>query len=406
MSKKSSNFARKGCMCDSIMFMMSKTTKKIKLASPIDCTACAACVSVCPQKCISMVEDKEGFLQPKIDTKQCILCHKCEKTCPILNTESISDDFETKAYAVINKDDEIRAQSSSGGVFFPLAKWVIEQGGVVFGARWNDKWDVVHDYAEDIEGVKAFMRSKYVQSVVGDTLKQAKDFLDSGRWVLYSGTPCQLGGLRAYLGKEYERLIQVDLICHGVPSPGVWRSYLKDYFGKEKIIGINFRDKKKGWIGFQCVINTDEKEIREGQMENTFFKGFLKNVYLRNSCYDCHFRAFHRLSDITLADYWGVNDICPQIYDNFGVSAVFIHTKQGSKIIDNISAKLIITEQQETDRLILHNMSMVKDFMKPKSRKSFYCIFNILGFQHSEFSIGSNTIFKRILEKIYKFIRK
>ena len=169
----------------------------ICLASANDCTACAACVSVCPKQCISMHEDREGFLQPKIDTKLCIQCHKCEKACPILNPITIPDDFETKAYAAINKDDEVRAQSSSGGVFFPLAQWVINQGGVVFGARWNDKWEVVHDYAEDIEGVKAFMRSKYVQSVVGDTLKQAKAFLEAGRWVLYSGTPCQIGGLKA-----------------------------------------------------------------------------------------------------------------------------------------------------------------------------------------------------------------
>ena len=171
--------------------------KEITLASPADCTACAACVSVCPKQCISLREDCEGFLQPKIDVFVCIECHKCEKVCPILNQAAIKTDFETKAYAVINKDDEIRAQSSSGGVFFSLAKWVIEQGGVVFGARWNENWEVVHDYAEDIESVKAFMRSKYVQSVVGDTLKQAKEFLDFGRWVLYSGTPCQLGGLRA-----------------------------------------------------------------------------------------------------------------------------------------------------------------------------------------------------------------
>ena len=318
-------------------FLYKKQKGLINLASSIDCTACSACVSVCPKGCIIMVEDKEGFLQPKIDAQQCILCHKCEKICPILNTEVISDDFETKAYAVINKDDEIRAQSSSGGVFFPLAKWVIEQGGVVFGARWNGKWEVVHDYAEDIEGIKAFMRSKYVQSVVGDTLKQAKEFLDSDRWVLYSGTPCQLGGLRSYLGKEYQKLIQVDLICHGVPSPRVWRSYLKDYFGKEKILGIDFRDKQEGWLNFQCVVTTDKQIKREAQLVNPYFKGFLKNVYLRKSCYCCHFRSSHRLSDITLADFWGVNDISPQLCDHMGTSAVFIHTKKGKEIIESIS---------------------------------------------------------------------
>lgn len=222
--------------------------RKIQLASSNDCTVCAACISVCPKQCITMQEDREGVLQPKIDSKQCISCHKCEKTCPILTPAVIPNDFETKAYAVINRDEDVRAQSSSGGVFFPLAQWVIEQGGVVFGAKWNDKWEVVHDYAEDLDGVKSFMRSKYVQSVVGDTLRHAKAFLDEGRWVLYSGTPCQLGGLRAYLGKDYDKLIQVDLICHGVPSPSVWRRYLKECFRNERIVSINFRDKSNGWL--------------------------------------------------------------------------------------------------------------------------------------------------------------
>ena len=390
-------------VCDSIMFMMSKTTKKIKLASPIDCTACAACVSVCPQKCISMVEDKEGFLQPKIDTKQCILCHKCEKTCPILNTESISDDFETKAYAVINKDDEIRAQSSSGGVFFPLAKWVIEQGGVVFGARWNDKWDVVHDYAEDIEGVKAFMRSKYVQSVVGDTLKQAKDFLDSGRWVLYSGTPCQLGGLRAYLGKEYDKLIQVDLICHGVPSPGVWRSYLKDYFGKDELLDVNFRDKREGWLNFQCVTTTATTTICEKQMGNPYFKGFLNNVYLRNSCYGCRFRQYHRTSDITLADYWGVNKLCLDMYDDKGTSIVFVHSQKGQYLMDKVCDNMIILEQVK-ENAILYNASVIQSMTMPDTRKVYFTTFRHIGFARSAFLLNNKSLYNRITRKLRKVL--
>lgn len=376
----------------------------IVLASATDCTACAACVSVCPKGCISMVEDKEGFLQPKIDTKQCILCHKCEKTCPILNTESISDDFETKAYAVINKDDEIRAQSSSGGVFFPLAKWVIEQGGVVFGARWNDKWDVVHDYAEDIEGVKAFMRSKYVQSVVGDTLKQAKDFLDSGRWVLYSGTPCQLGGLRAYLGKEYDKLIQVDLICHGVPSPGVWRSYLKDYFGKEKIIGINFRDKTDGWLNLQNVtIITDVRKVQQKQIENPFYRGFLLNINLRNACYNCYFRHHHRSSDITLADYWGVDTICPNMHDNKGTSIGFVHTKKGCELLSVLPE--ISKYEQSIENAVRCNKSMKENEEKPRCRKTYFRIFNLCGFYLSEFAIRKNMC-ACIAKKIYKMLKK
>lgn len=380
-----------------------KQKKEITLASLADCTACAACVSICPQECITMAEDKEGFLQPKIDTKQCILCHKCEKTCPILNTESIPDDFETKAYAAINKDDVIRAQSSSGGVFFPLAKWVIEQGGVVFGARWNEKWEVVHDYAEDIEGIKAFMRSKYVQSVVGDTLKQTKEFLESGRWVLYSGTPCQLGGLRAYLGKEYEKLIQVDLVCHGVPSPGVWRSYLKDYHEGETILDINFRDKRDGWLGFQCVTTTTTVTTHcEKQMENPYFRGFLTNVYLRNSCYNCRFRHYHRASDLTLADYWGVNDICPEMHDNKGTSIVFAHSAKGSELLSVLTANFRVIEQ-ELSNSTAHNLAMYCNMPIPFKRKNFFRYYQkSFSFQRLIKYIDKDKFLVRLIRKLRK----
>ena len=381
---------------------MSKTTKKIKLASPIDCTACAACVSVCPQKCISMVEDREGFLQPKIDTSKCIHCHRCEKTCPIINQETIADNFETKAYAVINKDEEIRAQSSSGGVFFLLAKWVIEQGGVVFGARWNEKWEVVHDYAEDIEGVKRFMRSKYVQSVVGGTLNEAKTFLDQGRWVLYSGTPCQLGGLRAYLGKDYEKLIQVDLICHGVPSPGVWRSYLKDYFSKEKILNVNFRDKTGGWLTRPCVtISTASQQYTECQMENPFFKGFSLRVFNRRCCYNCIYRHYHRNSDITLADFWGVDAVAPNLYDDKGTSIVFSHSEKGNKVIVNSDMSCSVY-LQSGNNAIYANQGMINNLPAPESRMSYFLIFRLVGFKFSIFAIRVKSIRNRLIKKIQK----
>ena len=241
-----------------------KDSNNIHLASTDTCSGCAACVSVCPTGSISMKEDREGFLQPHINTKTCIGCHKCEKTCPILNPIEIPNDFETQAYAAINKDEDVRMRSSSGGMFHALAKWTIEQGGVVFGARFNDQWEVVHDYTETIEGIEPFMRSKYVQSRIGDTFKQAKQFLEAGRWVLYSGTPCQIGGLKAYLKKEYEKLLGVDLICHGVPSPGVWRAYLKEAIKGDTLLGFNFRDKKNGWISNR-ITNINIMQIRMGQ---------------------------------------------------------------------------------------------------------------------------------------------
>lgn len=356
-----------------------------------------------------MVEDEEGFLQPKIDAQQCILCHKCEKTCPILNIEVISDDFETKAYAVINKDDEVRAQSSSGGLFFPLAKWVIEQGGVVFGARWNEKWEVVHDYAEDIEGIKAFMRSKYVQSVVGDTLKQTKEFLESGRWVLYSGTPCQLGGLRAYLGKEYEKLIQVDLICHGVPSPGVWRSYLKGCFEKEEILDINFRDKRDGWLSFQCVTTTTTTTTyREKQMENPYFRGFLNNVYLRNCCYHCQFKQVSRCTDITLADYWGVHLFCPEMHDDGGTSLLLVHSSQGYEILSKILSNNHFEVQTDIMEYKSWNSAIDSNASLPKKRYYFLRAYRKKNKNFSQLVkyIDKDRLHIRIIRKLKKLLIK
>ncbi len=377
--------------------------KYIHLADKFTCTGCSACAVTCPKRCISMQEDNEGFLQPNIDNNACIKCHKCEKVCPILNIESIEDTFGTKAYAVINIDEKIREKSSSGGVFFPLAKWVIDRGGVVFGARWNEKWEVIHDYTEIIEGIEPFMKSKYVQSSIGNTFKKAKEFLDNDRLVLFSGTSCQLGGLRAYLGKSYNNLIQIDFICHGVPSPKVWRSYLKDYFKNEKILDISFRDKQQGWQGFKCI--TNKATYHESVKENPFYNGFISHIFLRNSCYDCCFRHYHRIVDITLADYWGVNEVCPEMHDKKGTSIVFVHTNKGRNLLNNISLDIKIIEQSK-QHAILRNPGMEYNEKKPKNRDMYLRVFRLLGFRHSLFALSKDTFIQRIKRKICKIISK
>ena len=287
-----------------------------------------------------------------------------------------------------------------------MAKWIIEQGGVVFGARWNEKWEVVHDYAEDIEGVKAFMRSKYVQSVVGDTLIQAKHFLDDGRWVMYSGTPCQLGGLRVYLGKEYEKLIQVDLICHGVPSPGVWRSYLKDFHIHKKVLDINFRDKKDGWYYNQCFqIKYPLGEYRISQENDPFFKGFLYDIYLRKSCYNCRFRLYHRKTDVTIGDYWGVDVKNTKVFDNKGTSVIFVHTKKGQSVI-NASLNKCIVEEQIKDHAVRRNLVVMKNIEEPAGRFMFFVLVRSLGFKRSLFAISTDGLRTRIKRKLKKIINR
>lgn len=388
--------------------MMLKAVKRnnIALAPAASCTGCAACVSACPRRCITMREDREGFLQPHIDTALCVACHKCERTCPILNPVTIPQEPVTRAYAAINRDNDIRMQSSSGGVFYALAKWTIEQGGVVFGARFDDNWEVMHDYTETLEGIKPFMRSKYVQSRIGDTFVQAKQFLAQGRWVLYSGTPCQLGGLKAYLGKDYDRLITVDLICHGVPSPAVWRKYIKEVCKNDNILGINFRDKKKGWKGFMYSITTTKGIIRyENPLDNLYFRGFLIDVYLRRSCYHCAFKTLHRCTDFTIADHWGIQHCCPEIDDDKGVSLMLVHTVKGQHLLQSLQHTFLLKEQPLPDS-IKWNWTMIESVPLKKNRAEFFLIWHFLPFPKMSFFINKDDLATRIKRKSRRIVTK
>lgn len=236
----------------------------IKVKDKSRCCGCEACVSSCPVQCIDLVMDKEGFLYPQVDVTRCIDCGKCEKVCPEL--VEAGEGKATGVYAAKNPDDEVRRASSSGGIFTLLAKYVLAENGVVFGARFDKDWNVVHDYTESKEGLGAFRGSKYVQSRTGETFKQAERFLKAGRKVLFSGTPCQIMGLKRYLRREYDNLLTVDFVCHGVPSPLVWRKYIEETLVRQDekiqfrptlnhlfsdemplIEGISFRDKCLGW---------------------------------------------------------------------------------------------------------------------------------------------------------------
>ncbi|MDD6357403.1 MAG: Coenzyme F420 hydrogenase/dehydrogenase, beta subunit C-terminal domain [Bacteroidales bacterium] len=378
----------------------------IQLASAKQCTGCEACVSVCPTNSITMKEDIEGFLQPHIDKDTCIGCHKCEKTCPIVTPITISTDFGTKAYAAINKDEAVRMRSSSGGMFHALAKWTIEQGGVVFGARFNENWEVVHDFTETIDGIEPFMRSKYVQSRIGDTFKQAEAFLKEGRQVLFVGTPCQIGGLKAYLHKEYDKLLAVDFICHGVPSPGVWNIYIQEYFKNDELISFNFRDKSEGWISYQCIIEskTKSKTERKKLLQNDYFRGFRKEVYLRQSCYECNFRTYHRISDFTIADFWGVDQKCPSMYDNKGTSIVFIHTQQAQGVFQNLSDGLQ-TKMQSRKDATWGNPGMDSEHPERSiiSRKLFYAAYHLVSFRCAMRVVD---VFCSVKETCVKYIGK
>ena len=277
-----------------------------------------------------------------------------------------------RAYAVYNKNDEIRAKSSSGGVFYELAKTIINQNGVVFGARFDSEWNVVHSYAEDLEGVKVFLGSKYAQSAVGTCYKDVKKFLEAGRLCLFSGTPCQVAGLKSFLGKEYNNLLTVDFICHGVPSRLVWREYVKNIGKNDEIKCISFRDKTEGWLSFSMKFEYKDGSVyRKNLNEDLFMQGFLQDIYLRPSCYSCAFKGVDRKSDITLADYWGVQLDCSEMFDDKGTSFVMAHTELAKEYWNEIKDN-IFSSEIDPQKPILYNSAALYSAKLPKKRAEFF----------------------------------
>lgn len=324
----------------------------IEVVDKKSCCGCAACVQSCPKSCISLQEDKEGFLYPLVDKENCIDCHLCEKVCPFLNVAENKKPIVT--LAAYNKNEQERQISSSGGVFILLAKETIRKGGVVFGAVFDENWKVKHTCAETMEGVYPMLQSKYVQSDVGMTYQEAEHFLKSGRHVLYCGTPCQISGLNRFLKRKYANLTLVDFLCHGVPSPGVWRKYVINELskaarsavvGKNTVLslslnpvptfgGIEFRDKtQRGWKKFSFVVRkksavqADKNSVllSYSHNENPYMKGFLSDIYLRPSCYQCKCKNGRSGSDLTLGDFWCVERLDDKIDDDKGLSLLLLN---------------------------------------------------------------------------------
>lgn len=325
------------------------------------CTGCSACANICPKHCIKMVHDNEGFMRPEIDQNVCVKCEKCRSICPVCN-HPVDDKRKPDVYAVQNIDDQEREKSSSGAVFPLLAEYVLDQNGVVFGAGYNNRLEVVHKACVSMDELEALKGSKYVQSDIGDCYRKAKEYLDARRTVLFTGTPCQIAGLHSFLQKEYSNLFTQDLICHGVPSPFIWRKYL-DY--REKTEGsdalfASFRNKDKGWRVFSLFIEFKNKSIyKETLFNDMYLLMFLKNICLRKSCEHCAFKDIHRQSDITLADLWGLKTILPEWDDDKGTSLVMIHTKKGKELLNNISNKIKL-QSIEYDIAVKSNPSMTE----------------------------------------------
>ena len=345
----------------------------INIEDKKNCCGCGACVNICLKKCIELIEDKEGFLYPVIDKIKCVNCKLCEDVCPISNKKSLSNEI-IEAYASYVKDDCIREKSSSGGVFSLIANEILNDNGVVFGAVFDKDFSVKHVAIDNVGDLNLLRGSKYLQSRIENTYQKAKEYLENGTTVLYSGVACQIEGLKAFLGKEYENLYTVDVLCHGVPSPKLWQKYI-DYQEKmynSKVEKIIFRHKKYGWKSYQIFLGFSNKISYEKKYyEDIFMKLFLKDICLRPSCHSCRFKELDRASDITLGDCWGINKIMPEMDDDKGTSIVLIHSRNGKLLLEDIQKNLVL-KMGDVDELLPKNADSRKSVKKHKNRDKFF----------------------------------
>ena len=347
------------------------------------CTGCSACMSICPKNCICMTRNTDGFLYPKIDTKVCVNCGLCEKICPVIkekNQEQQNQEQQNHptTYAASILNEEVRKNSSSGGIFTVIAEQIIESNGMVYGAAFSEDLSVKHIGVTNTSDLDKLRRSKYVQSDLNGCFKEIKEQLENNTTVLFSGTPCQVGGLLSYLQKPYENLITLDFVCHGVPSPKVWEEYLsyQEKAYNSKIIEVNFRDKSKGWkTSSISLVFKNGKNYKKGFGEDTYMKAFLSNISLRSSCYGCKYKSTNRKSDLTLADYWGIDKVNPSLDDNKGLSMVLVQSKKGEELLNKARNSITLTETDVTE-VFTYNPCIIKSVYEHNFRQYF---FNRLG---------------------------
>ena len=348
-----------------------------KVLTPVlnkTCTGCGACLNACPKNAISMQWDEYGFYKPVIDKEKCVNCGLCEKVCPIDKFNSYNDP-EPKVFALQINDEEQLYKSASGGAFAVLAQKIIKQGGVVYGVIYDDEMNVRHSRSETIDGLEKMYSSKYVQSNTKNTFKQAKEDLENGKTVLFSGTPCQIAGLKSYLRKDYENLLTVDLVCHGVPSPKVFDIYKKEFMQKrpkdEWLININFRSKIQGWSNEVVGITTATTLYTILAINDNFMKTFLSDLSTNSACHNCQFNKLPRVADLSVGDFWGVDDYDKTLNNNKGLSIVLVNSEKGREWFEKIKDNCM-TKEVPLDAVMKYNPN-IKDSSKPhKKRLEFF----------------------------------
>ncbi len=308
------------------------------------CTGCTACVHICPVQAIAMREDAEGFLRPSVDTKVCVDCGKCEKTCPMNSQRDTDGVPEYGIYAAKAKDEQVHRQSQSGGAFYILARKVLDEVGTVYGAALNERFETEHIRVDAISQLPRLQGVKYVQSRLGEAFTQVAEDLKNGKKVLFSGTPCQVAGLQAYLKgqkSDTSNLLTADLVCYGVPSPGVFGSWVRclEKAYNSKLEQMHYRRTDAKWGKGKEYYRMANGTVLEGSYYTSWY---FRNLIIRPSCESCQFCNTNRCGDISVGDFWGIEKVAPEFHDDRGVSVVFCNTEKGKVAFSTVSDQLAL----------------------------------------------------------------
>jgi coenzyme F420-reducing hydrogenase beta subunit len=383
----------------------------LKIIDKSKCCGCNACGNICPKDAIIMQHDNEGFLYPYVNETKCIKCELCIKICPIINKYKKNADYKCDFIGGYNKDKNILKDSSSGGIFWLLVENIIAKNGVIYGVELGDNFYVFHNRSETLNESKKFMKSKYLESNIGLIYRKVKNDLENKLYVLFSGTPCQIAGLYSYLGQEYSTLYTCDVICHGVPSKIVFDKYIQELniHQKAKAVSICWRDKIKGWgpPNRVTVYFDNNEKLTTSSMKNPYQAGFLKNLYLRPSCYKCNWAKLPRIGDISLADFWNYEGKLSN--DNKGLSIIILSSAKGYQLFNEI--KKYIEYEFVSEQMITRKSRHVHlPPLNNKKRDLFFRDFNKYSFKKLSKKYIYNTIFRKLLSaikwKIYKIITK
>jgi coenzyme F420-reducing hydrogenase beta subunit len=372
-----------------------------------DCCNCSACVNICPQHAIITEADEDGFKFPKIIRELCIECGLCNKVCAFQNRSLVEKD-PLYTYVAVNKNIDVLLSSASGGVFGAIAYLVLERNGVVFGCAYNEEFEPKHISIEHQSDVKRIQGSKYVQSEINTTYSETKKYLNEGRWVLFTGTPCQIGGLNSYLGKEYENLITIDLICHGVPSAEFFKGYINylEWRLKAKVVDLNFRDKSKGWGHLEKIIYKKNSTIKKKIIKpysSYYHSYFLDGEILRESCYVCKYACGSRVGDFTVGDYWGIKDFHPEVPTKNGASVLLVNSNKGKLILNELVNYIDLTTST-FEYARAQNGQLSKPTVKGKRREAILKTWREGGFKKVADEFYKNNRNKILLIKVKMFV--